>query len=318
MDALLTPADDQPRTRLELSWRIAELATRQHGVVTRAQLLELKLSVGQIERRVRYGELLEIAQGVYAVGHRALGRLARVNAVLLQVGTRKAAVSHESAARSWGMLPPAREGDVHVSVTDRRTVVVPDKIALHRPRTLVAADIVERYGLPTTTPERTIRDLLAGRTTAEITRILEQTVTVVGRSPDELHAWAPTLGRVSGKAKLLAALDHVVGPTIIRSELETEFRSLCQLTGLELPETNVKMGRWEVDAIWRHLGLIVELDSYRFHGGRWQFHRDRKKALQLSTEGFEVVRLTWPQVKHEKHDTGDRLGRIVARRRECR
>ena len=46
------------------------VAARQHGHVTRAQLLAAGFSVAGIHRSVRAGRLIRIHQGVYAVGYR--------------------------------------------------------------------------------------------------------------------------------------------------------------------------------------------------------------------------------------------------------
>lgn len=216
------------------------------------------------------------------------------------------------------MVDAATTGPIEVSVLGRRQVTVPRGTVLHRPRTLSIADVTTHRGVPVTTPERTLRDLLGRSTVQEITRILERMVTVLGRSPDELHTWGHALHRVKGKSKLLRALDNVVGPVVLRSELETEFRSLCDEAGFALPETNVRLGRWEVDVLWRELGLVIELDSWRFHGGKWEFHRDRRKGLALAADGYEVLRLTWAQVKHDRQTVIDALARVFARKHATR
>ncbi len=50
---------------------IAQLAARQHGVVTRQQLLALGLGRGAIEARLKGGRLHVVHSGVYLVGHTA-------------------------------------------------------------------------------------------------------------------------------------------------------------------------------------------------------------------------------------------------------
>lgn len=293
---------------------VAALATVRHGPVTGEQLAAIGISREQIRRHRERGYLHRLAEDLYAVGHVGLSRRGLANAALLKAGTARAAISHESAGRSWEMLPTDRTGPIHVSVLDRRDLEMPAGVVLHRPRSLRPEDIVDRLGLPTTTPERTLLDLLPALKTEEISRMLERMVTILGRSPDDLHGWANTLGRVRGKARLIAALDHIVGPAVLRSELEVQFRNVCQRGGLPLPDTNVRVGRWEVDALWRRYGLIVELDSFRFHGGRWQFDRDREKGLDLAAAGYEVLRLTWPQVKHTPDIVAAKLRAILERR----
>ena len=51
--------------------RIARIATRSHGVVTRAELLLAGITPAEIKHRVATGALLRQHRGVYRVGHRA-------------------------------------------------------------------------------------------------------------------------------------------------------------------------------------------------------------------------------------------------------
>src|SRR4051794_25682364 len=51
--------------------KIAAIASRQHGVVTRQQLLARGISSRQIERRLRAGSVFRVHRGVYRVGHLA-------------------------------------------------------------------------------------------------------------------------------------------------------------------------------------------------------------------------------------------------------
>lgn len=292
----------------------AELAARQHGVVHRDQLLALGYSRRQLSRDLANGLLHRVAESVYAVGHPGLSRRGRGLAALLHAGP-QSALSHQSAERVWEIADNDGKGPIHVSIIDRRGLVAAPNTVLHRPRTLTPEDIVERRGLRVTTIERTLLDGLGCKRVPEVIRTLERVVTVHNRSPDDLHAWAAgDLGRVPGLAKLHEALDSVVGPAVIRSRLEEEFRLLCAAAGLPLPLTNVRLGRWELDVLFQQAGVVIELDSWRFHGGHWQFHRDRDKGLFLAGEGYEVIRLTWRQVTREREVVAAILHRVLTRR----
>ena len=97
---------------------MAELAARQWGVVTWAQLVESGLGPAGISRWIDERRLHRIHPGVYAVGHLALGMEARMAAALFYAGP-GAALSHVTAAWWWGMLQtePRR---LHVCVPGRR------------------------------------------------------------------------------------------------------------------------------------------------------------------------------------------------------
>jgi hypothetical protein len=51
--------------------KLAALARRPHGVVTRRELLRAGISAKQMERRLRAGALFAVFRGVYRVGHTA-------------------------------------------------------------------------------------------------------------------------------------------------------------------------------------------------------------------------------------------------------
>src|SRR3954452_5679659 len=65
---------------------IADLATRQHGVVAHYQLVALGFEPRAVRRRVEAGRLHRIHRGVYAAGHSVLARDGRFMAAVLAVG----------------------------------------------------------------------------------------------------------------------------------------------------------------------------------------------------------------------------------------
>src|SRR4051812_20724757 len=87
--------------------RLAELAARQHAVATTAELLAIGLTRAGIARRVESGRLHPRHRGVYAIGHPRLTKegiwLAAVKACVPG-----AALSHQSAAALWSLLPDYR------------------------------------------------------------------------------------------------------------------------------------------------------------------------------------------------------------------
>ena len=76
---------------------VAELAARQHGVVTLAQMAALGLGPRGVQHRAATGRLHRLHRGVYAVGHARLSVQGRRLAAVLACGA-NAAVSHRTAA----------------------------------------------------------------------------------------------------------------------------------------------------------------------------------------------------------------------------
>jgi hypothetical protein len=65
---------------------LAELAARQHGVVSRPQLMALGFTNTVIVYSVRVGRLHRLHHGVYAIGHTVLGANGRRMAAVLAGG----------------------------------------------------------------------------------------------------------------------------------------------------------------------------------------------------------------------------------------
>ena len=45
--------------------------------------------------------------------------------------------------------------------------------------------------------------------------------------------------------------------------------------------------------------MILEVDSWQFHGHRHAFEHDRKKDMGLRDLGYVVIRVTWRQFTQE-------------------
>jgi very-short-patch-repair endonuclease len=69
--------------------------------------------------------------------------------------------------------------------------------------------------------------------------------------------------------------------------------------GLPLPEVNARVGPFKVDFLWRAHQLIVEVDSWRYHGDRMAFDRDRARDVRLSVMGYHVLRFTDRQIDRD-------------------
>ena len=136
---------------------VARIASKQHDVVSIAQLLAAGLTRPGVKRRVRAGRLHRVLRGVYAVGTPALTREGRWMAAVLACAD-GAVLSHESAAPLWSISPTSPPW-AHVTVPGNGGRRRRKGIVLHRSTTLTPADVTRRKGIPVTTHARTMRDL---------------------------------------------------------------------------------------------------------------------------------------------------------------
>src|ERR671937_890686 len=82
---------------------LARIASSQHGIVTRADLVRAGITADEIKHRVRVGALIREYRGVYRVGHRAPSVEARYLAAVRACGE-GAVLSGRAAAHLWGLI----------------------------------------------------------------------------------------------------------------------------------------------------------------------------------------------------------------------
>lgn len=275
----------------DLDAYIRQLAERQHGNVTRQQLLALGIPARTIHSRVESGSLIRVHAGVYAAGYRRVEPIARAAAAVLACGP-GAALSHDSAAALWTILRHwPMEPEVSVPGHRERP-----GIRTHRSTTLGPVDITRQLGVRVTTPARTLRDI---------------------RGRLHPHAWTRAVNdaharHILGPTDAAILLGHRHNPT--RSEFEDAFQRFIARHHLPQPELNTTVAGVIVDALFAPQRVIVELDGYDTHGTRTAFETDRERDATLAVVGYLVIRITWERLTQQPRREAARLRRILAAR----
>jgi len=291
-----------------LDSRIAAVAHDQQGDITTGQLLRLGLGRDAINYRAKTGRLYRLYQGVYAVGHRPVSPLSRAMAAVLACGE-GAVLSHGSAATLWGIT---KEWRTPLEVT-ARSARRRDRLRIHRSKTLTENDITEHFGIPVTTPARTLLDVAGRLDDAALARAVNDL-----RLAHYLHLrdLADLLDRhPPTQAKRLRK--HLAHPrrAPTRSEFEDAFLLFAKRHGLPDPLVNTYVAGHEADILFPAHKLAIELDGYETHGTREQFERDRDRDPDLLAAGVATVRLTWDRMHEQAEREAARLRRILARRK---
>jgi very-short-patch-repair endonuclease len=68
---------------------------------------------------------------------------------------------------------------------------------------------------------------------------------------------------------------------------------------LDRPIMNSAVCGFEVDAYWPQHGLVVELDSFKYHRTRRVFESDRARDIALQTAGLRTARFTDRRISDE-------------------
>lgn len=296
---------------------VAELADRQHGVVSRRQLRELGLSDKTIEWRAASGWLSPVYWGVYAVGRRQVGRRGNMLAAVLACGE-TTVVSHGSAAELLG-------------IWDKRQVLVDviapgqagrklDGIRWHRAPPLGPGEAGVCDGIPCTSPARTLVDLAGRLGNASLSRLVEQAAVLRlldVREVDRVLAHGRRRGAPQLRAILEAWRSKDGSTPLLRSLLEARLRPKLIEANLPCPQCNVELWiggeRFEVDLLWEEQRLVIETDGEETHGTRAAFQRDRRRDQILTAAGYRTARVTWRQMEDEPTAVVSRIQRMLAR-----
>jgi very-short-patch-repair endonuclease len=254
-------------------------------VVTRAQLLAVGLSAGEIKRRLARGALLREHRGVYRVGHRAPSVEARYLAAVLACGD-GALLSGLAAAHLLGVRGGAPPPPEVTTPTERHI----EGVITRRARPPDPRDARAWRGIPVTAVARTLVDLAAVLAAADLARACHEAGVRHGTTPAQVDAVLARRPTSPGATTLRQILRGDVGVTL--SALERRFLARLRDAALPLPQTNRPVGGRRVDCHWPDHRLTVELDGYRYHASRHAWEQDRRREREARARGDEFRRYT--------------------------
>jgi hypothetical protein len=265
---------------------IAAFVERQHGLITRAQLLLAGLDDPTITRWVQRGRLRRVCRAVYSVG--PLSRDAQFMTAALAGGE---LVSHWAAAELLGVTwRRARVIDALVASKRQSPPGVRFRRATIHPR-----DRTDRRGIPVTTVPRLLVDLTDVVTIPhEITAVIRQAAYLGLYS---LLATQDAMERNRGrKLRLLReAIElYETGSAGTRSGGEVRAVRLFDAAGLPRPLVNVKLLGEEVDFHWPARRLVIELDGPH-HGRPPDRRADASRDHLLRDAGWDIRRVAEPE-----------------------
>jgi predicted transcriptional regulator of viral defense system len=302
--------EPQRRKGAQRQRAIQDVAARQHRMVSLPQLKALGLTASAVRNWVTGGKLRRVHQGVYAVGLAPISIEGIYMAAVLACGP-KAVLSHRSAAAHLGLRPCNRP---KVDVTaPGRTGKGRKRIDVHRAAGLEERDVTKIRGIPCTTVARTLLDLAETIDRTALDQAIEQAEKLGLFDLTAVEDVLSRAGNRRGAGALRSALNaYTPEPAFTRSRLEKRFLALCRAAGVPTPRTNNVTGADEVDFTWPDRRLIVEADSFRDHGTRAAFERDRRRDQRLAAAGWRVVRVTWRQVEEEPAEVAATLRTLLA------
>jgi hypothetical protein len=284
--------------------RLERLASSQHGVVTRAQLLDLGVGRRAIERRLGR-DLLPVHRGVYRVGHRAPSVEASYMAAVLAAGD--GAAMSGRAAGYLERLVRGRAPRAEVTTTAHRLV---PGVTVHRVRSLDPRETTLVRGIPVTSVPRTLVDLAPVLDDDDLARACHDADVLHGTTPQLIEQVLERRPNAPGANRLRRILTG--DSPVLLSQLERLFLAAVRHAHLPVPQTNRPAGASRVDCRWPEQRLTVELDSYRFHRTRHAWEQDREREREARARGDRHRRYTWTDVTAEPGPMLAELRRLLA------
>jgi Protein of unknown function (DUF559) len=275
----------------EATAAIRSLAERQHGVVAHFQLMELGLGPGLLFRRQEAGLLVPLYKGVYALGHQRLAREGRWMAATLACGS-GAVLSHFDAGRLWGVC--GSHGPIEVLRQSGGFRPEGHRgVRLHQTRRLFSYEVTVERGIPVAVMERVLLDLAARIDAKRLERMFVQAY------KQDDFSW-PRLGRIINRrrgCKGVGKLRRValeVDPEALetKSPPEIDFLALWREVDHLAPSVNVLVEGHLVDFLWSEQKVVVETDSWSYHGDPLAFEKDHQRDVELTAAGYDVHRTT--------------------------
>lgn len=295
----------------------AELLGKQHGVITRGQLLACGVDQNVFDRRVRAGGSWQrLLPGVYLTVTGTPTQDQLDTAALLYAG-RGSTLTGAAALRRHGVrTPPAKIVDVLVPATRERKSVeyVAIRLTTRLPEQVCYIGPVQ-FVLPARAvadSARWLGDLASVRAT--VAAAVQTGLCTIDQLVAELRS-----GPVQGSAYLRTVLAEVASG--IRSSSEAEMKDLVKRGRLPLPLFNARLFCGDeliavADAWWPEACVVVEVDSKEWHLSPRDWEKTMNRHAKLTALGILVLHFTPRQIRHEPEQVLATIRQALASRRD--
>jgi len=279
-------------------------ALRQFGGIARRDQLRSLSSSRRIQQALDDGSIVRVAHGRYSL---PLAEQGRGDALRLS-GT----ASHLTAANHWGWSVKLTPDRPHVTVRAKRSLPAGagDGTVVHW-RDLDADDVIDGW---VTTRERTLIDCCLDLPFDEALSVADSALRS-GLKRAAVTERALWLG-----PRQVARVERVLAAA--HGKAANPFESVLRATALDVRGLAVEVQHRirhddffaRVDLADPDLEIVLEADSFEFHGKRSALRRDCHRYDELVARGWLVLRFAWEQVMFEPEWVASVIRRTVERR----
>jgi hypothetical protein len=249
--------------------------------------------------------------------------LRRARAALLEVGP-SSVLSHDSAAKLWGLCLPVNESVIEVTVPheERGDSRSSEQLAVSRARGLAQSARNRMEGLPLTTPARTLLDLAPRYNEQQLRKALDDAIVRRLLRPRDLMAVLddPHLRSRPGSRKLRKALEPWLHSPKVESVAEMALLRVILAADIPAPVPQYKVldgNRFvaRVDFAWPALKVAVEMDGFRYHSSPAAQAGDLQRDATLIRLGWLELRTSPRQLETDPEAFLAALRALLAQRR---
>jgi len=293
---------------------MGQLAAKQFGVVSLAQLLALGLSRKQVRALVAGGFIHPLFRGAFAVGHHNVGQWGWLMAASLAGGP-ESFLCHRTAAAAMG-LRGIYTKRIELTIVSTGGVSRPDGLIVHRTeKPPHPADLTTRKGIRISSVPRMLIEVAPSATKTE----LDHLITIAARK-QILHIRAVEEAfvrhaRRPGIAKLKVAFAAYRPRPDRKSDFEREFdEELAKRPDIPQPTHRnvILFGRWEADCYWQDHGLVVELDGRPYHIAVREIEKDKLRDGKLLLKRVRTLRITDLRWQFDRAGAMDDLRQLLS------
>jgi very-short-patch-repair endonuclease len=309
-----------------------DVASRQHGVITRPQALAAGLSEGAINACLANGLFVALNSEVFRVRGAPQTEAMAITAAVWSADGR---ASHATAARLLRFETSLPPNPIHVTVDGdhqrprvTRLEVENEERAFFRVQVHRYADFGESIttvdGVACVDAARALIGIAPRLTAENLENAFERARKLGLLSTESLaRRFALIGGRGRPGTPKIRELLANAAPNALDSKLEVKAWRMLRASRLKNPGRQVRVdlpsGRGHrLDFAWPELLVAFETEGFEWHGSRARWKQDRIRSAALERLGWRIVVATWDDVMVTPAETLDRIAMALDERRSLR
>lgn len=297
--------------------RIDKIAKIQNGVITKSELLNLGMSISNIESLRKNIFLRNVAKGIYVICGSKDTWLQR--ATIQTKRFEDSYLSHESVLHLYKIFDykfdQQRFSRINNNMYTRHLIHIltshkyfrDNNTYVHKTKCILDKDLNNFYhGIKHVSLERAIIDSSVQLNDHELSYAIEKSIRMRISTLNHFSEAIFTLGEAPGRetSRILKILDRMTEINLkpsIESYFETMIENIISPISkyklrrqykLNTPGKNIR-----VDFAILELRIIIEADGYDHHGGRLAYDKDKMRYAYLQSQGWIVLGLTTNMTK---------------------